>query len=136
MSAYVPLPNNPGGGFQNYINQGSLLTSQRDDQYRIDHYINADNILTGRFLYEPVKNGFPFDAWAGTPYNTITDSYYTTGFNGLVRWQSTITPNLMNTLSATETYDKPRINFTGGGFMPAGVTIPQYFPNAPTLNQL
>ena len=136
MNAYVPLPNNPGGGFQNYINQGSLLTSQMDDQYRIDHYITPNNVLTGRILYEPVKNGFPFDAWAGTPYNTITDSYYTTGFNGLVRWQSTITPNLMNTLSATETYDKPRINFTGGGTLPAGVTIPQYFPNAPTLNRI
>lgn len=136
MNTYVPLPNNPGGGFQNYINQGNLTTNQIDHQYRIDHYITPNNILTGRFMYEQVKNGFPYDAWAGTPYSTITDSYYTTGLNGLVRWQSTITPNLMNTISATETYDKPRINFTGGGTMPAGITIPQYFSNAPTLNRI
>lgn len=136
MNTYVPLPNNPAGGFQNYINQGNLTTSQMDDQYRIDHYITPNNILTARILYEPVKNGFPYDAWGGTPYNTITDSYYTTGLNGLVRWQSTITPNLMNTVSATETYDKPRINFTGGGTLPAGISIPQYFPNAPTLNRI
>lgn len=136
MNAYVPLPNNPSGGFQNYINQGSLQTSQLDHQYRIDHYITPNNILTGRMMYEEVKNGFPYDAWGGTPYNTITDRYYTTGFNGLVRWQSTITPNVMNTLSATETYDKPRINFTGGGTMPAGLSIPQYFPDAPTLNRI
>ncbi len=136
MNAYVPLPNNPGGGFQNYINQGSLLTNQLDHQYRVDHYITPNNMLTGRMMYEQVKNGFPYDAWAGTPYSTITDSYYTTGLNGLVRWQSTITPNLMNTASVTETYDKPRINFTGGGTLPAGLTIPQYFPNAPTLNRI
>ncbi len=136
MNAYVPLPNNPGGGFQNYINQGNLLTNQLDHQYRIDHYITPNNVLTGRMMYEQVKNGFPYDAWGGTPYNTITDSYYTTGLNALVRWQSTITPNLMNTISAAETYDKPRINFTGGGTLPAGVNIPQYFPNAPTLNRI
>ena len=136
MSAYVPLPNNSGGGFQNYINQGNLVTNQMDDQYRIDHYITPNNILTARVMYEPVQNKFPYDAWAGTPYTTITDSYYTTGFNGLVRWQSNITPSLMNTVSATETYDKPRINFTGGGSMPSGISIPQYFPNAPTLDRI
>jgi hypothetical protein len=137
MNAYVPLPNDTAGGFNNYINQDPLTTSQVDDQYRIDHYITPNNLLIGRIMYEQVKNGFPYDAWGGTPYTTITDSYYTTAFNGLVRWQDNITPNLINTLSASETYDKPRINFTGsGGTMPSGITIPQYFPNAPTLNRI
>lgn len=136
MNAYVPLPNNTAGGFQNYINQGGLTTSQADYQYRVDHYINKNNELTGRFMYEQVKNGFPFDAWGGLPYTTITDSFYTPAFNGLVRLQSTITPNLMNTASVAETYDKPRINTLKGGQMPAGLKVIQAFPNAPTLGRI
>lgn len=136
MNAYVPLPNNPAGGFINYINQGPLTTSQLDYQYRFDQYIKAHHLLTARVMYEPVKNGFPYDTWGGLPYNTITDSYYTTSFNGLVRLQSNLTPNLLNTVSAAETYDKPRINTTTPAVLPAGVTIVQAFPNAPTLGRI
>lgn len=136
LNAYVPLPNNSGAGFLNYLNQGSLTTSQLDYQFRVDHYINKNNLLTTRIMYEPVKNGFPYDAWGGLPYSTITDSFYTTSFNGLVRLQSTITPNLMNTVGIAETYDKPRINLTKGGLLPSGITYTQSFPNAPTLNRI
>lgn len=136
LKQYQPLPNNPGGGFINYINQNPQTTSQVDYQYRVDQQL-GNNQLTGRVMYEQVKNGFPNDAWGGHPYSTYTDAYYTTGFNGLVRLQSTITPNLINTASVAETYDKPRINLTSGsGSMPSGVSITQAFPDAPTLNRM
>lgn len=137
LNAYVPLPNNVSYGFLNYINQGNLTTNQLDYQYRVDHSINKNNELMTRVMYEPVLNGFPFDAWGGLPYTTITDSFFTTGFNALVRLQSTITPNLMNTVGVAETYDKPRINPTpGDGQMPTGLTVTQAFPNAPTLGRI
>ena len=136
LNAYVPLPNNVAGGFLNYINQGSLTTSQLDYQFRVDHYINKNNQIMTRIMYEPVKNGFPYDTWGGLPYNTITDSFYTTSFNGLVRLQSTITPNLMNTVGIAETYDKPRINLNKGGLLPNGLSIVQAYPNAPTLGRI
>jgi hypothetical protein len=137
LNAYVPLPNNPSGGFQNYINQDPQVTSQIDYQYRLDHQINKNNLLIGRIMYEQVLNSFPNDAWSGTPYNTVTDAYYTTGFNGTVRVQSTITPNLMNTAGVAETDDRPHILLRkGGGTMPAGLSIIQSFPDAPTLNRI
>ena len=136
LNAYVPLPNNVAGGFLNYINQGANTTSQLDYQYRIDHYINQNNQLTARVMYEPVKNGFPYDAWAGTPYSTYTDSYYQTGFNGLVRLTSTLTPNILNTLGVAETYDKPRIANTKGGTMPNGLVVTQAFPGADPYNRI
>jgi len=137
LNAYVPLPNNPAGGFQNYINQDPQTTSQIDYQYRLDHQISKNNQLTGRIMYEQVLNSFPNDAWSGTPYNTITNAYYTTGFNGLVRVQSNITPNLMNTASVAETDDRPHILLRkGGGTMPAGLSIIQAFPDGPTLNRI
>ena len=137
LNAYVPLPNNVAAGFQNYINQDPQQTSQLDYQYRVDHQINKNNQLIGRIMYEQVLNAFPDDAWSGTPYNTVTDAYYTTGFNGLLRVQSTITPNLMNTASVAETDDRPHILLRkGGGTLPAGLSIIQSFPDAPALNRI
>lgn len=136
MNAYSPLPNNPSGGFLNYLNQGPLTTSQIDYVDRVDHNITQNNLLTGRFMYEQVKNGFPYDTWGGMPYNTVTDSFYTTALNALLRVASTITPNLLNTASVGETYDKPRINSVSGGKLPAGLSIVQEFPNAPTLGRM
>ena len=40
MQKYWPLPNNPGGGFLNYINNGSDKVNQRDDTVRIDQYFS------------------------------------------------------------------------------------------------
>jgi len=139
LNSYVPLPNytSPTNPFINYINQGSETTSQLDYQFRVDHYINANNQVMARVMYEPVKNGFPFDAWGGTPYTTITDSYYTTGFNGLVRVMSSITPKLLNTVGVAETYDKPRIQVHGNeGVMPSGVSIAQSFPGADPYDRI
>ena len=136
INTYMPLPNNPAGGFLNYLNQGPLTTNQIDYVDRIDHNINNNNLLTGRLMYEQVKNGFPFENWGGMPYTTTTDSYYTTGLNALVRVESTITPNLLNIASVGETYDKPRINTLRGGTLPSGLSIVQAFPSAPTLNRI
>jgi hypothetical protein len=137
LNAYVPLPNNTAGGFQNYINQDPTVTSQIDYQYRLDHEINKNNQLIGRIMYEQVLNAFPDDAWSGTPYNTVTDAYYTTGFNGMLRVQSSITSHLLNTAGIAETDDRPHILLRkGGGTLPEGLTIQQYFPDAPTLNRI
>jgi Carboxypeptidase regulatory-like domain/TonB-dependent Receptor Plug Domain len=138
LNAYVPLPNDVvPGQFQNYINQDPTVTSQLDYQFRVDHQINKNNQVIGRIMYEPVLNSFPDDAWSGTPFNTVTDAYYTTSFNGLLRVQSQITPNLMNTASVAETDDRPHILLrTGSGTLPAGLSIIQSFPTAPTLNRI
>ncbi|ACO32167.1 MULTISPECIES: carboxypeptidase regulatory-like domain-containing protein [Acidobacterium] len=136
IQTYMPQPNNQAGGFLNYVNGNPLTTSQVDYVYRLDQQLPMKTQLTGRIMYEQVKNGFPYDTWGGMPYTTTTDSYYTTAFNGLIRLQSTVTPNLMNTVSLAETYDKPRINTLTGGKLPSGVSIQQQFPNAPTLGRM
>ena len=138
LQTNVPLPNNPAGGFLNYQNSGPETTSQLDYQYRVDHYVNKNNLLTVRIMYEPVKNGFPFDLWGGIPYNTVTDSFYTTGFNGMVRLQTTITPNLINTATIGETYNHLTVgnNNNPNALLPPGVSIVQAFPDAPALNRI
>lgn len=135
VSTYMPQPN-AGTGFINYLNQGALITDETDYQYRIDHHINDANLITGRILYEQNTGKYPYDTWGGSPYNTTTDSEPFSAMNGLVRWQSNITPRLMNTISAANTFDKLQFLIDQGGVLPDGVSITQAFPSAPSLNRI
>jgi hypothetical protein len=136
-STYVPVPNNPGGGFNNYINQGAAGLDQLDYDYRVDHSFTPNEILTGRALYDEVNQSYPFDNWAGLPYSTTTDSFYTTGSNLLVRLNSILTPNFDNIATVAYSDDKPRIkNTTDNTSLPSGLSITQYFPNADPYNRI
>ncbi len=127
------LPNNPGSAL-NYINQEPQTLSQDSYNYRVDHNITDNEILTGRVSYEQVKNGIPYNSFNGNIFAATPTTYYTTGMNMMVRLSSTLTPRLINTATIAETYDKPRINTTNFQ-LPAGVTINQAFPNANILNK-
>ena len=137
LNAYVPLPNNTANGFNNYINQTPGKTTQLDYQFRVDQQINQNNQLSGRVMYEPTLNDFPNNSWTGTPYSTIRDAFYTTGFNGVLRVQSQITPNLLNIAGVAEADDRPHILLTThNGTMPTGLSIVEAFPNAPIENRI
>ena len=134
LNAFVPLPNNTSGSGLNYINTDPSTFAQDSYNYRVDDYITEKEVLTGRFSYEQVKNGLPFNAFAGSNLNATPTTFYTTGLNMMVRLTSTITPSIINSFTVAETYDKPRI--TAANFQnPAGVNIAQTFPNANTLNK-
>ena len=92
LKAYVPLPNNLAGGFQNYINQDPQKTSQIDYQFRVDHQINKNNQLIGRIMYEQVLNAFPTMPGVELPITPLPTLTTPQAFNGLLRVQSSITP--------------------------------------------
>jgi len=79
LKHYWPLPNNPAGGFNNYINPGVDVIDQRNDAYRIDQYFGQKLVLMGRFMYEEVKDSPPNLAWGPNPAPTTRQSIYTTG---------------------------------------------------------
>jgi hypothetical protein len=132
LNALGELPNNPGS--LNYINQQPQTLGQDSYNYRIDHFITEHEVLTGRFTYEQVKNGIPYNSFGGGIFATTPTTYYTTGMNMMIRLSSTFSSNLVNTATVAETYDKPRINTTNFQ-LPAGVTINQAFPTANVLNK-
>ena len=37
LNGTAPLPNNPSGGFLNYINLNPVITTERDDQIKVEH---------------------------------------------------------------------------------------------------
>ncbi len=134
---YVPTPNNPGGGFNNYINQKPEKLNQLDYTYRVDHSFSENETLTARAMYEEVNQQYPYDNWFGSPYSTTTDSFYTTGSNLLLRLNSVLTPKLDNIATLAYSDDKPRIaNTSGNTQLPAGLAITQAFPGADPLNRI
>lgn len=136
LNTYYPTANNSANGFQNYLNQGSQTTNETDYQYRIDHHITDNELLTGRVIYDRELSTFPYQTWGGYPFSTITDDEPFSGMNAFVKLQSTITPNLLNTFTVAQTYDKLSFSLTKGGTLPSGVSITQAFPDANVHNYI
>ncbi len=132
LNALGEQPNR--SGTLNYINQNPNTLGQDSFNYRIDHYLTDNEVLTGRVTYEQVKNGVPDNSFGGGILATTPTTYYTTGMNMMVRLTSTLTPAIVNSATVAETYDKPRIN-TFNYQNPTGVAINQAFPNANVLNK-
>ena len=129
MNKFWPLPNNPSGGFLNYINPGVEKFNQRDDNYRVDHYINDRNRIMARFSYEPVTDVYPAATWGVNPAPTTTNDINQTGFNALIRYTSNISPSTVNELTWSGTHDKPRLEILGAS-PPSGLAIAYPFPAA------
>jgi hypothetical protein len=136
LNTYMPLPNDTAAGF-NYINDKPVVLSQLDYNYRIDHNITNNEILTARFIYEPVSQSYPFDNYAGLPYPTTTDAYGTTGSNMFLRLNSILSPRLDNVATVAYTDTKTHIHSTSNNVsLPSDVDIVQAYPGADPLNRI
>jgi hypothetical protein len=109
MQKYWPLPNNPAGGFNNYINNGVDVVNQRDDTYRVDQYFSERFTLMGRVSYETVVDTPPALTWGANAAPTTGQSIKTTGLNGLLRFTANINAKTINQTTYGQTYDKPRL---------------------------
>jgi len=112
MNQYWPLPNNPSGGFLNYVNPKNDVTTNRNDTYRVDHYFNEKYNLMARVAYEDDLEVPPVVtfAWAGQdPAPNVYQTSKTTGFNALVRFTTHVSPTTFNEFTFDETYDKVRL---------------------------
>ena len=140
MQKYWPLPNNPGGGFLNYINNGSDKVNQRDDTVRIDQYFSERFNLMGRVSYETVVDEPPAMTWNNNAAPTTGQSIKTTGMNGLLRFTANINAKTINQTTYGHTYDKPRLKAVNA-VLPSDITLDRPFkdqnpliPNI-TINQ-
>jgi len=59
LNAQAPLPNNPSGGFLNYINLTPRISNQRDDEIKIDHNFTGKLRLMGEYLDERQTLTYP-----------------------------------------------------------------------------
>ena len=59
LNAIAPLPNNPAGGFLNYLNVQPAINNQRDDEIKVDQNIGTKLRLMGEYLDEHQTNQLP-----------------------------------------------------------------------------
>jgi hypothetical protein len=132
MTHFWPLPNNPSGGFYNYISPGVNKTDQRNDTYRVDHNFSEKLRLMARYSWQNVYNNVPYLSWG--PYNpapTVYQTLRTKELNALVRFTAQITPTTVNEFSIAENWDKAPVGdgvLMRGGEIPSDVNINYPFP--------
>ena len=117
------------------MNDNPTKFSVNDELYRGDYNINSNNLVTFRVLHEEVAS---INATRG--YNDYApnpnSAAYTPSTDALLRWQSTIKPNVINAVGFALIYSKYIAALIGQFTVPSGVTINQKFPGADPLDRI
>ncbi|MEO8660810.1 MAG: carboxypeptidase-like regulatory domain-containing protein [Bryobacteraceae bacterium] len=99
MNALTNLPNNPGGGFQNYINTNPEILSQNDIQIKVDHSIGSKLRLMGEYFDLRQTDDQPSHGWVGSPFTGNTQSFLTRSKLAEIQATYIISPNMVNQIS-------------------------------------
>ena len=105
MNALMSLPNNPAGGFLNYINVLPKISKQRDDEIKGDYNFSDRLRLMAEYLDEHQSLNSPTMDWLGSPFST--NNWRDDSDNQIAQIQLTqmLTPNIVNITSvATSLY--------------------------------
>jgi hypothetical protein len=134
MNFMMPLPNNPSGGFQNYLNQASEKQKQQQEVIRLDHNFNDKFRVLLRYIQEDVYDTRPANQFSSSPFATIGDELDTFGKNAYLQVVNTVNPTTVNTFGFSYSQTQVEGLPTGNFVRPSGVTIRDYFPTANSLN--
>ena len=135
MTAFWPLPNNPSGGFLNYINPGVEIVNQRSDTFRADHYFSEKFSLMSRVSIEHVADNPPALVWGPNPAPTTSQTIATKGFNALLRFSANINPTTINQFTLVHTHTI--VDLLGFNTdLPSSVNINYPFKNADVHNRI
>ena len=100
LNAVAPLPNNPAGGFLNYINQTPTINNTRDDEIKIDHNFTPKLQLMAEYLDSRQTNNQATQTFAiSTLFSTTTQPITTPNQLAQVRLTQVISRDLVNTTS-------------------------------------
>jgi hypothetical protein len=94
LKALYPAPNYSNGA-NNYIDNQTVTTYQRDDQIKIDHYFTPNYHLLAEYFQEYQKFAQNLESPGTTPISAETD--FTNNKLAQVSLTQTITPNMVNT---------------------------------------
>jgi len=101
LNALYPLPNNPAGGFNNYINNNPQITNQRDDEIKLDHYFTPRFRLTGEYLDERQTLATPSLAVSASPFPVNRETDLTENQLAQIQLVSTLSNSVVNTTSVS-----------------------------------
>ena len=99
LNSLAPLPNNPGGGFLNYINNTPTINNQRDDEAKVDQNFGSKLKLMAEYLDERQTNANSYQAQGPIPYPTTGETNVTGNQIAQVRLTQLFSPTMVNTTS-------------------------------------
>lgn len=99
MNALLPLPNNSGNGFLNYLNERPQINNQRDDEIKIDHIFSERLRLSGEYLDSSSTNDYSNEAVLGSPFATVRSARQTPNSLAQLQLTQVWTPAMVNTTS-------------------------------------
>ncbi|MGH9325822.1 MAG: carboxypeptidase regulatory-like domain-containing protein [Terriglobia bacterium] len=108
MDTLNALPNNPSGGFLNYLNLTPAVNDSEEYQLKVDHVFNDKETLMGEYMGMRQTTG-P----SPSPYDITKTGETVANELGQLQLTSTLTPSMVNTASVgLFVYD---VNLTAGG---------------------
>jgi Carboxypeptidase regulatory-like domain len=120
-----PLPTNSNGF---YTGSFSVPTDLREEIVRVDHNFNDREQLFFRFIEESNDQNFTNNLWSGNTFPTTTTLLKNNPKLYLGQLTSSISPRAVNELSVSWTYQPLDLSLNGNYQRPAGLTIPELFP--------
>src|SRR5215469_4812358 len=99
LNAVAPLPNDPAGGFLNYVNSIPTINNTRDDEIKLDYNINSKLKLMAEYLDSRQTND-------GATQNFAISTLFST------TRQPITTPNQLAQLRLTQTWTHNFVNST------------------------
>ncbi len=103
VNALAPPPNNPAGGFLNYLNLSPQINDQRDDEIKVDHNFRESLRLTAEYLDErqTSKNPNLPALGAGNVFPTQQEIDLTRNQLGQLQLAWIVSPSMTNTASVS-----------------------------------
>jgi hypothetical protein len=100
LNALAPLPNNPAGGFLNYLNTSPLITNDRTDEIKVDTNFSENIRLMAEYLDDNQPQTTPDqENWSGSPYNTTGVEVLTLAKLAQLQLTAILSPSMVNVTS-------------------------------------
>jgi hypothetical protein len=113
LNALSQLPNNPGGGFLNFINLNPQINRQRDDEYKVDHNFNSKLRLMGELFDMHQSLNYPNQPWINSPFTTNKFTDFTDNYLAQIQLTMILTPAMVNTISVATSQYVDNLGITG-----------------------
>jgi len=102
LNAVAPPPNNPAGGFLNYINTTPTINTTRDDEIKADFVLTPKLKLMAEYLDSHQTNNAATQTFAvSTLFSTTTQPITTPNQLAQLRLTQAYTPHFVNTTSVS-----------------------------------
>jgi hypothetical protein len=138
LNTYFPAPNNPAGGFNNYINLGVGKLDPRTDTFKIDHNLSDTIRLSFTLAHDDIQVSNPnIPLFNASNFPGIRQIESTTGLTGNAQASMTLSPTTTNEVSYTFKHFNVNLLLADNGApqeRPAGLGIRDFYPDANQLN--